>query len=434
MPWQRLVADVALEVDAVTGRLAYRQVILTVPRQSGKTTLLLALKLHRALGFGGNQRIVSTAQSAKDAREKLVDDHLPFLQRSPFSRLFTVRLTNGSEALRWRNGSVDSLVSTTKSAGHGKTLDLAIVDEAFAQQDDRLEQAFKPAMMTRPEPQMWVVSTAGDLSSTWLAGKVALGRASVTDDAGFGTAYFEWSAPEKADPADPNTWWGCMPALGHTVEESTVAAEQAAMPAEEFARAFLNIWPVSATEEQPLTVEAWDACVDESSRMEAPTAIALDSTRNRGWSTIAAAGRSPDGKIHVVIVENRAGTHWVVGRVKELSQRYRVPVHLDPGSPAGSFLLELEQAGVELKPVSKRQLGQACGELVSAVAESRVVHLGDPILSASVSAGRSLPSGDLWVWSRRDGGEVSPLVASTLAVWASAQVPVPEPALVNSVW
>src|SRR5689334_10794972 len=56
MPWQRHVLDVALEVDPETGRLAYQEVDLTVPRQSGKTLLLLCLMVHRALGFGSRQR------------------------------------------------------------------------------------------------------------------------------------------------------------------------------------------------------------------------------------------------------------------------------------------------------------------------------------------------------------------------------------------
>ena len=41
MPWQRQVADVALELDDA-GRFAYPLVVITVPRQSGKTTLLRA--------------------------------------------------------------------------------------------------------------------------------------------------------------------------------------------------------------------------------------------------------------------------------------------------------------------------------------------------------------------------------------------------------
>src|SRR5215471_15214010 len=48
MPWQSYVADVALEVDDA-GRFCYQLVLVTVPRQSGKTTLFEAVLDHRAL-------------------------------------------------------------------------------------------------------------------------------------------------------------------------------------------------------------------------------------------------------------------------------------------------------------------------------------------------------------------------------------------------
>ena len=76
LPWQRQVADVALEmVEDESGLLrpAFREVIFTVPRQSGKTTLLLALELQRALRFATPQRIAYTAQTGWDARRKLID-------------------------------------------------------------------------------------------------------------------------------------------------------------------------------------------------------------------------------------------------------------------------------------------------------------------------------------------------------------------------
>ena len=161
MPWQRHVADIAMEIDPETGRLAYREVRLTVPRQSGKSTLMLAAMTHRCIAMGPHQRISYTAQTGKDARLKWEDDHVPVLERSEFGRLMQVRRTNGSEAIRWSNGSIWSLLATTETAGHGAQLDLGVMDEAFALVDDRLEQAMKPAMVTRPQPQLWIVSTAG---------------------------------------------------------------------------------------------------------------------------------------------------------------------------------------------------------------------------------------------------------------------------------
>ena len=48
MPWQQQVVDTALE-ETPDGRLAYQTVAVTVPRQVGKSTLVLAKMVYRAL-------------------------------------------------------------------------------------------------------------------------------------------------------------------------------------------------------------------------------------------------------------------------------------------------------------------------------------------------------------------------------------------------
>src|ERR1019366_4234617 len=70
MAWQQNVLDVALEIDPSTDRLAYREIILTVPRQQGKSLLCLVLILTRALSEP-RQNIRYTAQTGADARKKL---------------------------------------------------------------------------------------------------------------------------------------------------------------------------------------------------------------------------------------------------------------------------------------------------------------------------------------------------------------------------
>jgi phage terminase large subunit-like protein len=240
MPWQRHVVDVAFETDPVTGRLVYREVRLTVPRQSGKTTLMLAIMLHRCLMMGDGQRVGYTAQTGQAARLKFTDDHVPVVVGSIFGRQAQVRRSNGSEAIRWKNGSLWSVLATTETAGHGSQLDLAIIDEAFAQPNDRLEQGFKPAMVTRPQPCLWVVSTAGDVSSNYLNAKIDDGRERVDRGLTEGVAYFEWSAEQGADPADEQVWLGCMPALGHTIGVEAIRADFESMRLVEFRRAYLN--------------------------------------------------------------------------------------------------------------------------------------------------------------------------------------------------
>src|SRR5215475_9277242 len=77
MPWQSYVADVGLEVDA-DGRFVYKLIIVTVPRQSGKTTLFGAVLDHRALVVP-RARCWFTMQSAKDAVDWLTNEHWPLL-------------------------------------------------------------------------------------------------------------------------------------------------------------------------------------------------------------------------------------------------------------------------------------------------------------------------------------------------------------------
>jgi phage terminase large subunit-like protein len=176
MPWQQHVADVALEVDPSTGRLAYRECIVTIPRQSGKSSLALAIMVHRAIGFGEPQRIAYTAQTRGDARKLWEDEHIALLADSPFRAMHTVRRQIGQESIRWHAPrSIHSIVAPNEAAAHGQTLDLGVVDEAWAV-SGVIEQGMSPAMITRPQPQLWITSTAGTPCSEWLRSKVDAGR------------------------------------------------------------------------------------------------------------------------------------------------------------------------------------------------------------------------------------------------------------------
>lgn len=239
MPWQELVAATALEHEG--GRLAYRDVVITVPRQSGKTTLLLAAVVHRMLAAPG-QRIAYGAQNRLAARGKLFDTLWPLLRRSPLGGLFRLTRATGAESLRCSNGSLLTLLSMEESAGHGETLDLVVLDECWSL-TSATEQAVRPALVTRPNGQLWMLSTAGTDRSAWWRGKVEAGRLAVSSGLGAGLTYFEWSAPEGADVSDPNLWPQFMPALGHTIDEDVVAADLAAMAPAEWRRAYANQWP-----------------------------------------------------------------------------------------------------------------------------------------------------------------------------------------------
>ena len=198
MPWQAETVQVFGE--QLDGRPAYRELVLTVPRQSGKTTLILAIMVHRALFYGKPQQIAYTAQTGHDARTKLLDDFVPLLERSALAPLVErVYRAAGDEAIIFGNGSRIQVLRNSISAGHGRTLDLAIIDEAFADEDDVREQALLPTMATKKDAQIVVVSTAGTERSLYLKRKVDQGRAASEADLGEGMAFYEWSASPDDD-------------------------------------------------------------------------------------------------------------------------------------------------------------------------------------------------------------------------------------------
>lgn len=437
MPWQQRVADVALEVNLDTGRLAYREVRLTVPRQSGKTSLMLALVLHRALG-GARQQIRYTAQTGADARKKWQDDWLPILRASRFKGFYRERLTNGHEALLFVNGSLQGLLATTESSGHGGSIDLAISDESFALPDARVEQAVKPAMITRPDPQFWIPSTVGTpKKSPYLYGKTLSGRKiaeqqSEDESKRRGVAYFEWSANEDDDPMDPRTWWRCMPALGYTVTEDAVADDLQSMLDDpklglnEFRRAYLNQW-VLAMGDPIVPLDHWRSLA----RVDAPrppwVVLGLSVAPEDAYASVVAAGEDLVG-IQTGVVEQGEGVDWLLpppddpearsGALAELVERYDHPWVIVDEKSCAHLLPEIERvAGFErVRRVGQSEMPAACAFWLRLAKQSRVLHRDEPELMVALAAAERRRVLDRWTLSQaKSGGDITPLVAQVLA-------------------
>lgn len=393
MPWQQQVVDVATEYDPVTGIPAYREAIVTVPRQSGKTTIELDVMLDRALMWGGPKRIAYTAQTGQDARAKVINDWWPVLRRSPFKSAITRMLRGAAEtAMDFRSGSRLEVLATAEEAGHGRILDLGFIDEAFADTDERREQALLPAMATRADAQLWILSTMGTGDSVYLNRKVAAGRLAAETGQTSGLCYFEWSALPGSDPDDPATWWNCMPALGHTITEDVIRHARTTMPDGEFLRAMMNLRHDSDT--RWIAPEAWAAVKHKS--MSAPPkgttiAAAFDGSYNQDATAIA--GCTLDGHVFKISLWERpasAGPEWVVPRgevdrkVAEMMAEYKVVRFMCDRSRWYDYTERWwETYGdvvIDAGPDRRRAI-DACALFYSAVMGKRLTHDGSPDLT-----------------------------------------------------
>jgi hypothetical protein len=414
MPWQQRVLDVGLEIDPKTGFFAYREVVVTVPRQQGKTAgVVLPLEIDRCTMWDKPQRVIYTAQTGSDARKKLIEDQVPVIKGSSLAKLIQkLHQAQGNEGILFRNGSRIGLAASSQDAGHGFTVDLGILDECWRDEDDRREQAMIPAMNTRPWAQLWLTSTQGTDASTYLNRKVEIGRHAATVDKGSGVAYFEWSIPEDADIEDPEVWWEAMPALGWTIQPSVVAYALETMEEAEWRRAFGN-QPTRTKHDRIFSADAWERVCDvrvEVNRGK-PVVFAVDVLPDRSASAIAAS----DGE-NVELVEHRSGTNWLPERVKEILSVYRGTIAVDGGGPAASIADDMEMLGLEVERMSGSEVAAACAFMYDAVADKRLKIRKDTDLDEAVSGLAKRPIGDRFVWSRSTSrSDITPFMAATIA-------------------
>jgi phage terminase large subunit-like protein len=423
LPWQKQVALVGGELDPDTDLPAYRDVVITVPRQSGKTTLVLAWEIQRALGWmhldprlgGGPQRISYSAQTGNDARKKLVEDQFPVLEPIK-SRLGIKRCLKGmgNEAIEFLNGSRLTLLASTEDSGHGKTLHLGVRDEFFADTDGRRAQSMIPAMITVDSAQMLTISTAGTDASVPLNDLVREGRAAVEAGKRSDIAYFEWSAPEGADMSDESLWWTWMPALGHTQSIRAIRQAQQSpdMTEGEFRRAFGNL--ATRSDERLISADAWDLVNAPRIDLRGRVAFGVDVHEERSSAAIVAVSEHRE----VEVIALRSGVEWVVDEVIRLCEKFDTVAAFDAAGPVATLAHELAPLGRRLVPVVGPDMTKACGQFFDDVVESRLKVKRDKGFDLAVAGARRRFVGDAWKWARRDSSvDVTPLVAATVALW-----------------
>ena len=417
MPWQRTASGLLNEHR--NGRRVNRFVVVTIQRQAGKTTWLLAEAVERCL-FTPGRRVWYTAQSGQYARDKwaeLVDE----LKGSPLGPRLTIKLTNGSERIVFPNGSTLRPFPPTRDALHSMQSDLVILDEAWRHSAERgaeLMQAIGPTQATRPGAQVVIVSTAGSLAdSTFLYPLVQRGRAGDRS-----VAYLEWSIDDDVDPMDVDRVAAAHPAVGHTIGRDFLATEAGVLADKpgEYARAYGNRWTL--TLERVIDPSTWVRAATDRD-LVGPVVFAADIAQDRSRAAIVAAA---GGVLEVI--ESRPGTEWIAARMIELVARHRpAAVYVDRQGPSATLVDDLERAKVEVAPLAVSTYAAACVRFLDDLENGLVSYRPHPALDAAVDAAAQRPLGDGWAWTRRKAAApICELVAATLASWGDQhRTPVP---------
>jgi len=439
--WQRdAVMDILAEDDA--GRWAAFEAGLIVARQNGKGAVLEIVDLADLFLFSAGTRdflAIHTAHEFKTAQEAF-RRVLHWVENNDWLRkkVGRVRTSHGEEGIELLSGARLRFLARSGGSGRGFSCDRLTYDEAYDLPDETVAASL-PTMSARANPQVIYTSSAptGSVKSNVLRRVMARGRCEPEEkngpprDPDPNLCYIEYSADAKADLDDEAEWVRANPGTeSGRIQVEFIRKERAAMSEVAFARERLGI----LDENQGATVidlDVWDRQGDELSSPLDPVGFAIDVSPDSAWSSVAVCGRRADQKLHVEVVDRRRGTGWVVDRIEELVASWSpVSVTLDAIGPAGALLPAFAERGISVEVVSMTQYGQACALFKNAVDDGQLFHKKQTGLTAALEAGRKRPLGEagLWGWHRRDTTDITPLVASTLAVFGfSRGVVAPEP-------
>lgn len=433
-----MVCDILAVQD--DGRWSAFETCTIAQRQQGKGGIIEAIELGGLFLFG-EQLILHSAHEYKTAQEaflriKALIDGCADLTRY----VKAIREANGEQQIILMSGARLRFVARSKGSGRGFSGQRNILDEAYALTRTQLA-ALLPTMSAQPNPQLNQFSTVPDPDTMPDPDEAVLPsiharalEAVRTGDAGT-LAYHDWSMRPGEDPADPEVWYACNPALGIRIAEDYVRAELAALGPQKFSTERLGLWPDPAGAQWSVIPYAdWAAAkLPDAPRPDA-VAFAVTLSTDRRWATIAAAGPIGDGLLLVHVADRREGTGWVVERLRELVARWKpVAVVIDKGSPASSIATEAEEAGIELTPIQTRDVAAAAGAFYDGVAgrpapdpetglpgrDPRIVrHRDQPDLTAAVAGAvkRSLTS--QWAWDQMAASvDITPVIACSNALW-----------------
>lgn len=208
LPWQEWLLVHALEL-LPNGRFRFRNVVLLVARQNGKSTLSQVLSLY-FLCVLGRRTVLTTAQDLDTAEEiwqgavdlmlEVDDDTEQPVRPDVFGLVKHVSMVNGKKALILRSGERYKVKAANRRAGRGLTGDLVVLDELREHQSWDAWGAITKTIQARPDAQVWALSNAGDITSVVLRHLRMKAHAALGDPDGINAeAAAAASAPSEVD-------------------------------------------------------------------------------------------------------------------------------------------------------------------------------------------------------------------------------------------
>jgi hypothetical protein len=449
-PWQQWLVIHAGEL-LEDGRPRFRQVLVIVARQNGKTHLCTILALfwlyveRWPLVFGTSNKLDYAKDSWEAAKNLALET--PCLA----ARTRKPRVGNGQQDLPTADRCHYRIGAANEDGGRSKSIDRAIGDELRQQRDWTAYLALQPAMNARPRAQAIYITNMGDARSVVLNSLRSDALDAIADgNVQRPVGLFEWSAPPGTHPMDPAGHAAANPQYGGRMDRDVIvqAARRVAKPGadlEELNGFLTEILCMGVDQLDPaIDAAGWatgrqPAAIDVDQRLR--LAAVVDVSPDQQHVSLVVATLLDDGRVRGEAVKDWTGPQAMTAVLAELPvwvARVRPRVlGWFPTGPAATLDASLRDRrktgrgrawpprGVRVLELGTTDTPAVVMGFAALVAAGHVLHSGQALLDDQIRAAEKLWTGDRWVMTRRGAGHVDAVYALAGAVHIARTMPRP---------
>jgi phage terminase large subunit-like protein len=416
LDWQLVVLEDMLRIDS-KGEFRRKTMGLLIARQNGKTHLARMLILAHlflwdskmVIGMSSNRNMA--LDTFRQVANAIMDND--FLK----DQVKQIRYANGQESITTLKGNRYQIVAATRDGSRGLTANFLFIDELR----EISEEGWKAARPTTRATggQTLVCSNAGDAYSVVLNDlrERALSYPSPT------LGWYEYSAPAHCKVDDRNAWAMANPSLGKLIDEETLEEAVATNPIANTRTEMLCQWVDSMT--SPFSTQMVSDTSDTNLQITlgGNIAFAIDvSPSKRSGALVAAKLNQATGKIEVGLLQLWTSDIAIddlkmAADVHAWAQKFKPRVIMYDKYATQSIAQRLQQSGQKLEDCSGQSFYQACGELLDAFVNLRLVHSGTKELTESwFSVGAKTNDAGWRIVRRKSAGDVTSAICSAMLV------------------
>lgn len=437
--WQAWLIDRILERypndwpdKRLAGRLRYRQCVVSIPRQNGKSVLGAIFALYGLMFHEPGPVVVGVASSAEQAR--IVYNRVLFvIQSNPSLKKRFAKMTE-TRGIKTRDGAGTYEIKASKGAAlQGIPTSLSIVDELHITAP-AVWSALVQGTRTRRNGMVLGITTAGDEDSELLKRLYVLGNRAVDPEnkgklERFG--FFVWQAPEAVIPEDDDALeeWLLSSNPGAyegRVEIADMITDVRAEPEQDVIRYVGNLFVASKA--VFIAPEKW-AQNERGSEFPTPGVdgysmpfISIDRTPDWGHASIH-IGVSRYGLIHTEVVAS-----IVRPSIESLADACSMLAPLNPsvfimdGYSLRDLGKELERRGLPVRIATMGDMLTASSLMFAKIVQRKIRHSGDELLRRQIPRAVRKNVNDGFRISRRDSSDIDAVIGTALLVLAAETV------------